>query len=147
MEIATNYTYQRLVNNGGSLPPDLLDGPFKTFHRITNNLEDALNNSSNTLFGVCPLSYIEKHNKRKPTSPYGLSDNQKRSNNGIAKGWLVCPSGHFSFPKNLARQPCKKIAVEGLDCPFGRTCRFDHEIYPKGFHRIDQAILCDFWTK
>lgn len=65
VELANNYyTYQRLVDTGGSLLPTILDGPYKMLERILNIIWTmCLNNSSNTLFGIQPLSYMDRHNK------------------------------------------------------------------------------------
>ena len=60
MEVANNYTSQRKVENGGTLDAKLLEGSYNTFMRFMNNLDDSINNSLNVLFGVKPLSYIDK---------------------------------------------------------------------------------------
>ena len=146
VDAASNWTSQRLVENGGTLSPKFLEGAFRTYERIVNNLDDTLNNSSNILFGVKPLSYIDKHtsNKRKSTSSPDTS--AKRSNTGVVKGWLVCSDGAFSFPENLSKQPCRNFATEGLSCSYGRSCKYEHKAYPRGFRRIDQATICE-WVK
>ncbi len=145
VDLASNWTSQRLVENEATLPSSLLDGAYRTYERILNNLDDTLNNSSNILFGVKPLSYVDKAPvKRKTTSPEGSS---KRSNTTIVtKGWIICTSGSFSFPENLTKQPCRSYATEGLSCSFGRNCRFEHKSYPKGFRKVDQATICA-WVK
>ena len=148
VDIATNFTYQRLVDNGSPLPCDVLDPPFKTYKRILNNLDDTLNNSSNILFGVKPLSFVDRSQKRKSNgaSPPTVDGKNKRQNVGTGKGWLTCSGGSFSFPSNLSRLPCKSFALEGLECSYGRTCKFEHKAFPKGFRKIDQAIICK-WVK
>ena len=141
VDATSNWTSQRLVENGGSLQPSFLHGAFRTYVCIINNLDNTLNNSSNILFVVKPLSYIENSglNKRKSSPP---SDNaSKRSYPGVTKGWLVCLNGSYTFPKNLSKQPCRNYATEGLSSSFGRSCKFKHKSYPKGFCCIDQATI------
>ena len=144
---ASNWTSQRLVENDGSLQPSFLDGSFRTYDCIVNKLGDTLNISSNILFGVKPLSYIEKPglNEQKFSSP---SDNvSKRSNSGVTKGWLVCLDGSYTFPENLSKQSCRNYATVGLSYSFGRSCKFEHKSYPKGFRRIYQVTICNWVSK
>ena len=139
VDLASNWTSQRLVENEGSLLPTLLDNAYHTYERILNNLDDTLNNSSNILFGVKPLSYIDKASTKRQSSSSPESSNKRQNSSGVTKGWFVCTSGTFSFPENLSKQPCRNYATEGLTCSFGRNCRFEHKAYPKGFRKIDQA--------
>ena len=128
------------------MDPKLLDGPYTTFEQFKNNLDDSLNNASNVLFGVKPLSYLERTPGQKRKNNMNSSSDSKKPNIGVTKGWLVCSGGIFSFPSALSKLPCRNYATEGLDCPFGRTCKYDHKVYPKGFRRSDQAVVCD-WIK
>ena len=147
VDLASNWTSQRLVENEASLPPTLLDGAYRTYERILNNLDDTLNNSSNILFGVKPLSYVDKTpSKRRSSSPPDGTTKRHNSNGTVTKGWLVCTGGSFSFPENLSIKPCRNYVTDGLNCSFGRNCRYEHKSYPKGFRKIDQATICD-WIK
>ncbi len=149
VDLASNWTSQRLVENDATLPSTLLDSAYRTYDRILNNLDDTLNNSSNILFGVKPLSFVDKTpTKRRSAGSPSDGNNSKRQNNSgiVTKGWLVCTGGSFTFPENLSKQPCRSYATEGLSCSFGRNCRFEHKSYPKGFRRVDQSIICD-WIK
>ena len=113
VDLASNWTSQRLIENEVTLPSSLLDNAFRTYEHIINNVEDTLNNSSNILFGVRPLSYVEVKtlSKRKSSnSPDGVT---KRQNNGaITKGRIICTGGTFSFPENLSKQPCRNFVTE-----------------------------------
>ena len=146
VDIDSNWTSQRLVENEGTLPSTLLDSAYRTFDRISNNLDDTLNNSSNILFGVKPLSYVEKVPLKRRSTSSPDNPNKRQNNTDTTKGWIVCTSGTFSFPENLSKQPCRNYATQGLTCNFGRNCRFMHKAYPKGFRKIDQATICD-WVK
>ena len=147
MEVANNYTSQRKVENGGKLDAKVLEGPYKTFTRFMNNLDDSINNSSTVLFGVKPLSYIDKTPNHKRKNLSGPTSDSKKSNNTVARGWLVCSGGNFTFPDALSKTPCRNFALEGLECSFGRTCKYDHKVYPKGYRRSDLAIICDWVNK
>ena len=147
VDISNNFTYQRKVENDGTLPATLLDAPFNTFNRFMNNLDDALNNVSNTLFGVKPLSYVEKVPAKRKNQSGNLSDHKKSNTTGTPRGWLVCTNGTFSFPKALSKLPCRNFALEGLECSFGCTCKYDHKVFPRGYCRPDQAVICDWVNK
>ena len=129
VEVANNYTSQRKVENGGTLEAKLLDGPYNTFTRFINNLDDSINNSSNVLFGVKPLSYIEKTPPQKRKNQSGATFDSKKPNNSVARGWLVCTGGSFTFPAALSKLPCRNFALEGLECSYGRNCKYDHMSY------------------
>ena len=149
VDLASNWTSQRLVENEGTLAPTFLDSAYRTYERISNNLDDTLNNSSNILFGVKPLSYNEKApaKRRSTGSPSDGTGTKRQNNSGVVtKGWLVCTGGSFSFPENLSKQPCRNYVTDGLNCSFGRNCRYEHKSYPKGFRKMDQSIICD-WIK
>ena len=147
VDLASNSTSEQLVGNEGTLPSSLLNNAYCTYECINNNLEDTLNNSSNILFGVRPLSYVEVKTSSKRKSSNSLDGATKRQNNcAITKGWVVYTGGTFSFTENLSKQPCRNYATEGLSCSFSQNCQFEHKVYPKGFRKIDQATICD-WVK
>ena len=58
VDLASNWTSQRLVENEGTLPSSLLDNAYRMYEHIKNNLEDTFNNSSNILLALShyPLS-------------------------------------------------------------------------------------------
>ena len=127
VDLASNWTSQRLVENEGTLPSSLLDDAYCTYEHIKNNLEDTLDNSSNILFGVKPLSFVEAKNSQKRKSSNSPEGANKRQNGGmITKGWIICTGGTISFPENLSKQPCRNYATEGLSCSFGQNCQFEH---------------------
>ena len=149
VEVSNNFTYQRKVENEANMPASLLDATFKTYERFMNNLDDALNNASNLLFGVKPLSFIEQSapSKRKQQQSGSFSDSKKQNTNGVARGWLVCTGGSFSFPKALVKLPCRNFALEGSECGFGRSCKYDHKVFPRGYRKPDQAVICEWVNK
>ena len=120
-----NFTYQRKVENETTMSASLLNATYKTYDCFVNNLDDALNNALNVLFGIKPISHVEKTPifKQKHQQAGSLSDSKKPNANGTAKGWLVCTNGSFSFPKTLSKLPCCNFPLKVLNVTLVATVR------------------------
>ena len=144
VEVAQNYNFQKTVESGSSPPASILSSCFTSFEKLLENTRGAMDDSSSSfLFNSQPLSFRDK---RKRESPPKKGDPKKqRSSEPSTKGWLVS-SGPYSFPSSWSVTPCKNFAEEGKPCAFGRSCDFDHKLYPKGYTCKLQALICR-WVK
>ena len=120
VEVAQNYNFQKTVEAGNTPPPSILLSCFIGFDKLLENTRGAMNGSSSSfLFSSQPLLFT--------------------------KGWLVA-SGSYSFPSSWPLTPCKNFAEEGKSCAFGRSCDYEHKLYPKGYTKKVQALICK-WVK
>ena len=100
--------------------------------------------SSSFLFSSQPLSFREK--RKRDSLPKKTDSKRSRSSETSTKGWLVA-LGPYTFPSSWSVNPCKNFAKEGKSCAFGRSCDFEHKLYPKGYTRKVQAQICKWVRK
>lgn len=144
VEVAQNYNFQKAVEAGNIPTPSILSSCFIGFDKLLENTRGAMNDSSSSfLFSSQPLSFKEKRKRESP--PKKGDPKRNRSGEPSTKDWLVA-SGSYSFPSSWPLTPCKNFAKEDKSCAFGRSCDYEHKLYPKGYTKKVQALICK-WAK
>jgi len=149
---ASNLQVLDTIRSTQSLPTSALQLPIKAFSAMINDIHIACSGTSPVCYATPPLSYVPISYPQKRKSEQTLSTNtthaplQKRHSTGSPsnRGWIESTK-HIMWPKELSgKQLCTRFAQLGSSCPNGRSCPYQHKIFPKEFSPEDIEVICKF---